>query len=164
MTKKEAAEFLEISIKSLEKYMSKERVKFTHIQGKYGKEVYFDEEEVERFKIELGDRKLAIGVNLLKLNSDTVPPSLTEEGIANSTQEVISLLKEIADGLSKENKAIGLDINQKVLLTIDEVVGLTSLPPGAIKSAIKKGELKAVKVGRSRRVKAEDFQSWVKGL
>jgi len=49
MNKQEAAEFLGIGVRSLERYMSQGRIAYTRQRGKTGEVVVFEDSELQRF-------------------------------------------------------------------------------------------------------------------
>ena len=53
MNKTEAAEFLGIGVRTLERYMTQNRVAYTRQRGKTGDTVVFERSELEHFKREL---------------------------------------------------------------------------------------------------------------
>lgn len=53
MNKKEAAEFLGLSVKSLERYTTQKRITVNYIKGVHGKEADYSQEELERLKTEI---------------------------------------------------------------------------------------------------------------
>ena len=53
MNKKEAAEYLGVSTRLVERYASQGRLKVTYVRGKTGREAQFEESDLEQFKSEL---------------------------------------------------------------------------------------------------------------
>lgn len=182
MTKKEAAEFLAISVKMLEKYMAQQRITFSHIKGKYGDVVDFAQEELDRFKQEMGKGKVVVSPAIVKTDSSTTATNATnattpntsttlttkEDNVHISTKDFMGILEKIARELKHNNKQLNttpLDqLSFKLALSLEETALLSGFPLGIIKRAIKEGSLKAVKVGRVRRVKTLDLDSWIKHL
>jgi excisionase family DNA binding protein len=169
MRKKEAAEFLGISIKSLERYTQKKRLGVSYVKGKNGNEADYDQVELEKFKEELNKTTYVPSIsvhNEKDLENGSAKPSSTlitlpsltiEEGSAR----VLSLLETI---VSKQKENSLVEIGQKLTLSLAEASRLAGLSIGYLKAAIKEGSLKASKRGKGWNIKREDLEVWVKSL
>lgn len=170
MNKKDAAQFLGLSVKSLERYTTQKRIVVNYIKGVHGKEADYSQEELERLKAEIAANALPdVSTAIEKTNPPNTPSLPNHDGYAMvSAKDLMLVLEKIATGIKQHNKHTDiLPINQlsfKMSLNFDEVVLLSGFPAGSIKRAIKDGSLKTVKVGRARRVRREDLEVWVKGL
>lgn len=103
--KKEAAEYLEISVKALDRYIGKKRIGLIYVKGAHGNEVRFEQDELDRFKLELADRtkpmlvpalvKSTFGAELTANNSSlpTLPSTEIAAGHVGSMGSVINLEK-----------------------------------------------------------------------
>ena len=58
----------------------------------------------------------------------------------------------------------GVNVEERRLLTIQQVARYLQISRASVYRLIGRGELKAVKVGRCRRIAADDLQRFVEGL
>lgn len=54
-----------------------------------------------------------------------------------------------------------MNLAAKILLTVAEAHALTGLSQNTLRAAIKSGELKALKIGRSQRLRPQDVRDWI---
>ncbi len=132
MNKAQAAEFLQIGVRSLERYMAAGRIAYTRQRGKTGDQVEFNQQELERFRHELHQPTHQAAVELRQ-----EPPSINS-GIVTSSQ-IMAELGEIK--LSLGNMIEGIDslvevlkefphrvpVHTKPLLTLGEAQKFTGL-------------------------------------
>ncbi len=166
MKKKEAADYLGISTRALERYVSLQRVGVAYIRGRTGDEAVFDKGELRRFKQQLSDHR-------------RVRPAIADEASPSSETEPRQLarLSDVAPLAIFERMTAALEalkpnssnvptvpVADKVMLTLPEAAALTSLSRAHLRAAIGEGKLKAQIIGRGWRVKRDDLDAWVKKL
>jgi excisionase family DNA binding protein len=160
MRKKEAAEFLGISVKSLERYTQKKRVGVSYVRGKTGNEADYDNAELERFKQELSQTSYIPAVvkdgqhGQAETSLAIIPKLVNEDG----SSKIISLLESMVK-YQKESIA-----GEKLTLSLAEAATLAGLSKNYLKKAIDGGELKAAKRGKGWNIKRTDLEEWVEGL
>lgn len=167
MNKEQAAEYLGFSVKNLQRLMKEKKIQFTYIKGKNGQQAYFEQAELDRYKFDQEKQSNIISPSVVVENNPSTSiskPSSKGSSILINTSDLMNILEKIAQGLTKQNQQVMFPINERMTLTTEEVSGISGFPLGAIKRAIKEGALKAVKVGRAKRVRREDLEVWVKGL
>lgn len=167
MNKVSAAEFLGIGVRSLERYMSQNRIAYTRQRGKTGEVVVFEDSELQRFKDEL-----------YQPTHDGAVEQVRQESPQNSSQlvtssqimaEVGESLLNISDGidallLAMKEIAHRTPVETKPLLTLAEARQLSGLSRRYLLQAIKEKQLKGQIVGKAWRVKRRDLERFVASL
>ena len=193
MNKKEAAKFLGVSVRALERYVQQGRISVRYEKGKTRPTANFDSGELETFKTELNQPsyKPAVqsGQNTSNSKSRQIATDLQPEtdkalvypgdasgdalgAYPRSTTvgdigdiSVIDKLAGIIEGLlAKTETQPKVSIGDKLLLTLPEVQTLTGLSKTLLRDAINKGQLKAKIIGKSWRIKRSDLDEYIANL
>lgn len=173
MNKTDAAAYLEVSVRALERYTQQNRINVTYAKGKTKPTPVYDEEELRRFKAEL-DGRLArrpavereippnpsTGGNLLVRFGEMSGLSDAEQWLSL----VVATVMEASGRTEKRAEPSISDIAQKIMLTLPEAALLTSLSRNHLRQAIEEKKLRARIIGRGWRVKRDDLDSYVKKL
>lgn len=176
MNKQEAADFLGVSVRALERYVQQGRISVKYEKGKTRPTANFDPVELEAFKLELNQPTIKPAVESRQISPDqqSQPVNLTyQAGEITRFDEisefgeigVIEKLSSIIEQLlgKSENQPI-VPIADKLLLTLAEVQALTGLSKEVLRQAIASGELKAKVIGKSWRIKRTDLESFIDKL
>jgi excisionase family DNA binding protein len=178
MNKSEAAEYLGISARSLERYTAQGRLSHTLKKGKTRPVLDYDESELERLKAEL-QAALDAPARPSSPNSDTPSNALAvlaknPSGLAAKarltspvgigelggfSREQLQVLAGLAGALSGRQ---GRELGPALLLTLDDCAALTGLSRAHLRAAVASGELASKKIGRSFRVRREELERWVR--
>ncbi len=153
MNKKEAAEFLQIGVRSLERYTSDGRVSAEPKRGKTGMALDYDPAELERFKAEL--------------EAPPEPPPASPSSattLARLPQRPPSTLARMAQSAAPERERPHVGIEHKPLLKLDEAAALTGLSRAVLREAIEAKKLKGALIGRAWRVRRGDVEDYLKKL
>ena len=153
---KEAAEYIGISVRSLQRNMSEKRIAYTQRRGVSGKmENIFDVAEVERFKTarEAEETKTA----LIPLTTETAL-TIRDDAMSQS----VALIKEALQ--LQPSQASAVAVEAKLLLKLDECAAMTGLSRQMLREAIDAKKLKARIIGRAWRVKRSDLDAYIKKL
>jgi len=167
MNKAEAAEFLEIGVRSLERYMSQGRIAYTRQRGKTGEVVVFNKLELEHFKEELYQATHEGAIEQSRQDSP-----LNSSQLVTSSQimaEVGESLLNISDGIDAllvvvKELAVKIPVETKPLLTLAEAQQLSGLSRRYLLQAIKEKQLKGQIVGKAWRIKRRDLERFVASL
>ena len=168
MKKKEAADYLGISTRALERYVSLQRVGVAYIRGRTGDEAVFDEGELRRFKDQLSNHR-------------RVRPAIADEASPSSETEprTLSRLADVAPLAIFERMTAALEalkpnsshapevpVADKLVLSLKEVSQLTGRSVARLREDCESGRLKAKKneIARGWRVKKSDLDIYVKNL
>jgi excisionase family DNA binding protein len=165
MTKREVADYLGVSVRTVEGYIEKKKLHPTLATGVRGKVSVFDEEEVERLKTERGE--VVFTPPPKAVTSDTATPAQTALALAgagrsNALLELINALSNSA--ASRKHEASVTDLAHKLTLSLDEAARLSGLSRGHLWQAIEEKKLKARIIGRGWRVKRDDLDIYVRKL
>ena len=148
MTKKEVAEFLNVSTRLVERYASEGRLgTVQYIRGKTGKQADYNNESVKALKEILES-----------------PDTAIIKGPTNHDARLfIAQMIEQFSSTDKPRRA-SVQVSEKLLLTISECRLLTGLSEATLRDAVKDGTLKAKLIGRGWKVKRSDLDQFISDL
>ena len=177
MNKTQAAEILGISVRSLERHTSANRIAARYEKGATRSVLDYEESEVERFKAELESAvhsptlealprpQSAKGTN--PANSDTALARFDEVGVNAGNPAAFALLS----ALLEQGRALGGKAGtpetapaQKLLLSLAEAQSYSGLSRANLMEAIGAQTLPAQKIGRGWKIKRRDLESYIDGL
>lgn len=191
MTKKEAAEFLGVGLRSLERYTSEGRVSARRIRTRTGQIADYDEQDLQRLKDELfahhassspdlsaisppgqtGSNStvrpkletalVVVGRSDYAKSSHTPPHSAMPEMRLARRGEMTEALVSAKPGLSTPDPFI---TSIRLVLTIAEASLLTGFSTARIRDAVKTETLKSQRIGRAWRIRRADLEIWVNSL
>jgi excisionase family DNA binding protein len=183
MNKKEAAEFLGVSEKTVERYKSSGKLsarlkRIVGADGKSRKVLEFNQSDLERLKRELSGNMVfpetTDGHAQTKTQTDT--DKQTQLDTANLAGNELSIY-----GQTRTDNLFGIIFKsfesmserhletsgrfQKLVLTVDEAAAVSGLPKAYLDRAIKKEQtLKATKIGGRYRIKRQDLDEFINNL
>jgi excisionase family DNA binding protein len=170
MNKKEAAEYLGVSTRAIERYTQKGLLSVKYEGGKTRPVAVYDSEELDKLKEEL---ETTIYKPAIESSSPT-PTNLATTDISLSglveklfipLSHQLALLTEAIKNLQTFPTApSAVKIENKLLLTLREVQALTGLSREILREAIGSGKLKAQIVGKAWRVKRKDLEEYIENL
>ncbi len=183
MNKKEAAEFLELSEKTVERYKSSGKLsarmkRIVGADGKSRKVLDFNQSDLDRLKRELSGSvvfpELTDGHAQTKTQTDTDRQTQPDNAnFANNelstvgqtqTANLFEVIFKSLETISERNLRAS-DRFQKLMLTVDEAAAVSGLPKVFLDRAIKKdGALKATKIGGRYRIKRQDLDEFINNL
>ena len=156
-TKKEAAAFLGVSEKAIERYSNAGKL-HKNVEEKEGGGfiTYYDEKELE--KLERAMKEKADQVS-----APRQPDTTTALARRSATPDLLALL---TNAIGQNKSAPQVDITEKNFLTIKEAAALSGLSVSHFEFAIKSRQLKAETIPhvRGRRIKRTEFDMYVKKL
>lgn len=176
MNKQEAADYLGVSVRALERYVQQGKISVKYEKGKTRPTANFDPTELQAFKAELEQptikpafesRQIATSQqpDIGKLTSDSGEITRFDEVSGFGEIGVIEKLSGIIEALlGKADTQPLVPIADKLLLTIAEAQALTGLSREFLRDAITSGELKAKLIGKGWRVKRTDLEEYVDKL
>jgi excisionase family DNA binding protein len=157
MNKDEAAAYLGISTRTLERYTSKGNLQVKY-EGTNNRPIAtYEKEDLDRLKSDLITPLVKPKIedeNLPATTSDNQSKSLSVV-VGGRGEELENPLERLVAALS------AVRVADKLLLTLPEVQALTGLSRGILKEAIKTGELKAKIIGKSYRCKRGDVENFI---
>jgi excisionase family DNA binding protein len=157
MNKDEAAAYLGISTRTLERYTSKGTVQVKYDGAKTRPVAIYDREDLDRLKADLQ-------IPLIKpqIASSELSPTVPDNQNHSLSVIVGDMAGQLENPLERLIAALSaVPIADKLLLTLPEVQALTGLSRNILKEAIKSGELKTKIIGKSYRCKRQDVEAFV---
>lgn len=176
MTKKQAAEFLGRSERSVSVYMSKDQLPYELVSGPHGRELAFKLSDLERLKADMQtpvSRGEVVGHAVMQ-NTHAAPVRLHRmpSSAALQTAQAASLPQVREDVIERMIQAVSArpdsiaDLSVKLVLTLADAQRLAGIPKTRIIAAIKTSCLRGFRgeLGRGWRVKRADLDLWIASL
>ena len=182
VNKKEAAEFLGVSEKTVERYKSAGKLsarmkRITGTDGKSRQILDFNQADLDRLKRELSNEIVypEVTPRHAQTKTQTDTDRQTQLDKVNSSNEEFAIIRQtqtdnfigtILERLENvfERQLEASNRNQKMMLDIAEVSILSGLPKSFIRQSIKAGQLKAKIIGGRWKVKRLDLDEFIKNL
>ena len=167
MNKKQAAEFLGVSVRAIERYTQQGRLTVRYEKGKTRPTANYDQTELEAFKQELNQPTIKPVIESRQIptdvydETDIVPVNLTEFGEITVVDRLAGMVEML---IARGDKKPTVPIESKILLTLDEAQALTGLSKAYLRSAIRQGNLKGKQIGKSWRIKRSDLDNFIDDL
>ena len=170
MNKKQAAEYLGVSVRALERYVQQGKLTVRYQKGKTRSTANFDQTELEAFKQELNQPTIKPAVESRQIttevydetyNSDIQPVNVSEFGEFTVIDKLAGMVEML---ITRGDKKPTVPIESKILLTLDEAQAMTGLSKSYLREAIGQESLKAKQIGKSWRVKRSDLDNFVENL
>lgn len=164
MNKQEAADFLGVSVRALERYVQQGKISVRYEKGRTRPTANFDEQELEAFKQELTQptykpRQIPTPSQVEEDTAITVSSEFSEFGEVTAIDKLAGIIEKL---LQREFPSV--PVADKLLLTISEAQSLTGLSREFLREAIASGELKAKVIGRGWRIKRLDLDKFIDEL
>lgn len=167
MNKKEAATYLNMSVRTLERHVLRGDVSVAYTRGARGRERNFDEEELKRFKETLETTTYVtrpavapVTASALVQTSETGKP----RSLQTSSQQSASFGERLTTVLEDFQASRVVPLADKLTLSVDEAARLSGLSAKRLREAIKEGKLIAPKIGRGFRISPDSLRIHVKNL
>ncbi len=171
MNKSEAAEFLGVSVRAVERYTAAGKLAARYERGKTGQVLAFDKSDVQRFKTELETPQLKStvesGAHAGGDEARQVPSRALArlgDGQAVDAAALMRAVYTLATMADKPRHAPTVPVESKLLLTLAEAQAMSGLSRAVLREAIDKKKLKARQIGRAFRVRRGDLEDFIKKL
>ena len=185
LDKRQAAEYLEVTTRTLERHVKEGKLSVRYENSQFGEVAIFDPEELTAFKE--GKQTVRIKPAVEPERSvQTDRPTIPQSQITRSTQTqpelynpqsestygLATLISPLAGLFSNLTRAIdnlgsrvtATELRSKLLLTLDEDQTITGLSREILQDAIKNGELPSKIMGKSYRIKQKDLERYIDEL
>ena len=184
LDKKQAAEYLQVTTRSLERYTNKGRISVRYEQSPNGEIAMFDPEELKKFKTDKQTSRIKPTVEPDRSQHDR--PSNPQSQITRSSQPqtelynppqeanfglatLIAPLGALFNNLTKAidnhgSRVTTTELRSKLLLTLNEAQLVTGLSRDTLMEAIDNGELPSKIIGKARRIKTQDLERYIANL
>lgn len=168
-TKTQAAKFLKVSIRTLQRYMERKELAYKTVERKGVLVTLFDESELRRFKDESGKAKLveespaqpANEAMTLSRQKGRVMPVSRGGAMPLPVVEFQKAIERIADALEDAQKPKLEDVQA---LTVAQAVELSGEPKSRIVKDVRAGVLASHGYGRARRIRRGDLIEYLSKL
>ncbi len=157
MNKEQAAKFLGISVRTLQRHVQRGEIAVAYVRGKRGDEATFDETELARFKTTL-ERPAYV----TRATGDSIPGA-PSQAIARRI-DAGSLAEYLSAILEQRREPPAVAISDKLMLTLAEAAQLAGLSRDHLRAAISEEKLKGRIIGRGFKVKRDDLEAYVRKL
>jgi len=170
MNKKQAAEFLGVSVRALERYVQQGKLTVRYEKGKTRPTANFDQTELEAFKAQLNQPTIKPAIESRQtstnFNNGTHTTDIQPVNVADFDElTVVDRLAGMVEMLiNRGDKKPAVPIESKILLTLDEAQAMTGLSKGYLREAIEQEKLNAKVIGKSWRVKRSDLDNFIENL
>ncbi len=164
MNKKEAAEYLGVSTRAVERYTAAGKLPCSYVQGKFGKEANYQPEDLDSFKAELSTHTHQPEIIHPPTSIDTILPPDSTSMSRVSEGEISRIDYEERFLVALSNLANRTKVSEKLLLSLSEAQNLTGLSRQRLKKAITEKKLKAQIIGRGWRIKRKDLDTYIENL
>ena len=184
LDKKQAAEYLQVTTRSLERYTNEGRISVRYEQSPNGEIAMFDPEELKKFKTDKQTSRIKPTVEPDRPQHDR--PSNPQSQITRSSQlqtelynppqeanfglaTLIAPLGALFNNLTKAidnhgSRVTTTELRSKLLLTLNEAQLVTGLSRDSLMEAIDNGELPSKIIGKARRIKTQDLERYIANL
>jgi excisionase family DNA binding protein len=164
MTKKEAADFLGVSVRAIERYTKAGKLTVTYEKRQIGGTVgLYDDAEVQKLKESI-DNPPAVKVIDQSTNTDDTPPRHPPTALARvGVSDFAEMLVTAFETYHTHHQTI-VALTDKLVLTLAEAATLSGLSQSFLLHGIRQGTLPAGKYGRGWKVKRADLNSFVAQL
>ena len=167
LTKKEAAEYLGVSTRTLERYVKNGKLSVRYEDSQNGEIALFDSGELDQFADDKQTpriRPASTDPGLDPTTNDMVP-SRGVGGLLTSLQELTErLILALSERNETSSQVTPAMLQGKLLLTLSEVQLLTGLSREILINAIKDGQLPSQIVGKAYRIKMKDLEQFIDKL
>lgn len=161
MNKKQAAEFLGISPRMLEKHVQNHHLSVRKVKGKTNDVAIYDDRELKELKARLDSKKTLIPSIVLNSEYHEPQPRTTNTAIALSEKFAAS---ERSVGAMASAFVGALTLGDRLMLNLDDAALLTRLSKNYLREAIRAERLKARVIGRGYKIKRTDLDAFIKKL
>jgi excisionase family DNA binding protein len=174
MNKENAAKYLQIGVRSLERYTSKGQIKPSRNKVKTGWALDYSTDELDRFRREVLDAPPVVNGEVGDPGGDAGgtaggdpmanvaaivdgPPSNALARLPHATSTAIVEARP-----QRARATVGIE--HKLLLSLDEAQALTGLSRGVLRQAIADKKLNAAQIGRGFKMRRSDLETYIKKL
>ena len=164
MNKKEAAEYLGVSTRAVERYTAAGKIPCSYVQGKFGKEANYRQSDLDHFSSELSTPTYQPEIIQPPTSIDTILPPDNTSLSRVSEAEISGIDYEERFLVALESLANRIPVSEKLLLSLKEAQNLTGLSRQRLKKAITEEKLKAQIIGRGWKIKRKDLDIYIDNL
>lgn len=166
MNKKEAADYLGVSTRAIERYTAQGKLTPSYEKGRTGPAPVYDQAQLDELKKQMDESAEATHSTVQREKSDK-----SDKADKHDKHGALVLRSgsraDLAAFITALDKARGLsiaDIAAKPLLTRAEAQRYTGLSRELLHEAVESGKVKEIKLGRAYRIKRTDLDAYIEQL
>lgn len=159
--KSEAATFLGVSEKTISRYVTAKKLPSNYIAGKTGRQLDFEQDDLEQFKRE-ATRDIEAGQPRQDTSKALVPTPTAPVAATPMSPTITDLVRAIMAQTGRDK--VTVPTSDKMALSLDEASALSGVPRSVLAAARKDGRLLARKIGRGYKVRRVDLEAFVATL
>jgi excisionase family DNA binding protein len=163
MNKKEAAEYLNVSTRAIERYTAQGKLTPTYEKGRTGPAPLYDQAQLDELKRQM-DEATDVTRSAGKLDKGDKRDKADNDGalvLRSGSRADLAAFIAVIDKARGQSIA---DLAAKPLLTRDEAQRLTGLSRELLKEAVASGKLKERLLGRAYRIKRTELEAYIETL
>ena len=169
LTKLQAAEFLGVNVRTLERYTQEGKIGGRYEKGKTRSVMVYSEDELRTFKATLETKTYKPAVDQTPTNPDRDEAALSKFVEVEQPLPLLEGLNHLADVLKaireeQEIDRLTVPIHHKLTLSLAEASALAGISRQRLRQAIKDGTLMAQIIGKGYRVKRTALEDYVDSL
>ena len=169
LTKLQAAEFLGVNVRTLERYTQEGKIGGRYEKGKTRSVMVYSEDELRTFKATLETKTYKPAVDQTPTNPDRDEAALSKFVEVEQPLPLLDGLNHLADVLKaireeQEIDRLTVPIHHKLTLSLAEASALAGISRQRLRQAIKDGTLMAQIIGKGYRVKRTALEDYVDSL
>lgn len=179
MDKQQAAQFLGISTRMVERYEKAGRLASRTVRDGNTRKNVYDQDTLDRLKAELNALQIRPEIEQPDTSRTTPTTTTTPQAEAHRsapTTEALTLVNQGMRVLQQFAEAVELmkratrppkpldQLTHKMLLTVAEAADLFGLPQAHIRRAVETGELVAKRIGRGLKIRRVDLDVYISKL
>ena len=158
MNKKQAAEYLSVSERAIERYTAKGKLTVRYDKGKTGTVAIYDDAQVKQLKAEMDNPPVPARSNGHDKGDKLM--RVTPSGLSL----VQAIGAAIGEHIGAKSNGHSVPVESKLTLTLKEAATLSGLSRSWLVGAIHANKLKAAKRGRGWNIKRKDLDLYINKL
>jgi len=166
LNKKEAAEYLNVSTRAIERYTAQGKLTPTYEKGRTGPAPVYDQAQLDELKKQMNEAADTTSSTMKLDKSDKRDKA--DKGDKDGALVLRSGSRaDLAAFIAAIDKARGesiTDIAAKPLLTRAEAQRYTGLSRGLLRELVTSGKVREIKLGRAYRLKKTELDSYIETL
>lgn len=163
MNKKEAAAYLNVSTRAIERYTVQGKLAPAYEKGRTGLAPVYNQAQLDQVKKQM-DEAANVSHAAIKPDKKDKPDKGDKDGALVLRSGSRADLAAFITAIDKTRGQSIADLAAKPLLTRDEAQRLTGLSRGLLKEAVASGKLKERRLGRAYRIKRSDSEAYIETL
>lgn len=166
LTKQQAAEFLGVTVRTLERYTKEGKIGGRYEKGKTRSVLVYDESELEAFKLLVETTTYKPAVDHTPTNTDNSDLAVSRLGENQLQLPLLQGLSELIEVIksNQSSNPLTVPIDRKLTLSLSEASLLSGLSRSRLRIAIKDGQLIGQIIGKGFRVKRADLEDYINRL